>query len=543
MTPARRASRRGLALIAVLVVMGGAILVATSLLFVAQAQSAGSHLAAGRVRSHALMWSGVQAAMTELNRQRDTILEGNAPRLEGEFVIYETESRTGVVRLLPVGPGGERLVAEAGKLDLNVVEHELLAATGLIDETQAQAIADHRDRTLRRPYQSVEELLQVEGLWAGTLYGPLDELGASDEDDAGPEPTADLEGPRGLADLVTVYGFEPALQRNGKLRINLNVPWSDELGERVAERFGSDAAQTLQRIFQSGTDFDTEAKLFQVLRFFEVPPETWPDIVDTFTTDEGEFHYGRLDINTASYEALAALPGLEPEQAASIVQMRDDLPEEDRATIAWPVVQGIVEPEAYDVLAGRITTRCWTWRLRVAAGEVAADDPAGVMTGRVVFDVVIDLSVPRPRVAYLREVTWLRTAALIASAAASDDRADLGPAEDLPAEADLALEDVVDAGESDFGDGDEAFAFSGAPDGAPAAPGQPPGDEPVSAGVDEDLASGDLSTPSPPRTRIGRWTGGGWGDAGGGNGGGSPGGGSPGGGSPGGGGVGGGGGG
>ena len=47
---------------------------------------------------------------------------------------------------------------------------------------------------------------------------------------------------RGLADAVTVYGFEPALQRSGKLRIDLNVEWSDELAERVTERFGADAS-------------------------------------------------------------------------------------------------------------------------------------------------------------------------------------------------------------------------------------------------------------------------------------------------------------
>ncbi|MHC4770021.1 MAG: hypothetical protein ACYTEI_15130, partial [Planctomycetota bacterium] len=60
-----------MALIAVLLVMGGAVLIATSLLFVAQAEMAGSARTADTVRSRALAWSGVQAAIVRLNEQRE----------------------------------------------------------------------------------------------------------------------------------------------------------------------------------------------------------------------------------------------------------------------------------------------------------------------------------------------------------------------------------------------------------------------------------------------------------------------------------------
>ena len=107
-------------------------------------------------------------------------------------------------------------------------------------------------------------------------------------------------------------------------------------------------------------------------------------------------------------------------EVAGIVRMRDDLSDLDRATIAWPAIHGIVETEAYEQLGGLITTRSWTYRLRLAAGEVDADraqDEAtdGAMAGAIIYEVVLDLSSPRPRIAYLREVTWLRTAAMIAA--------------------------------------------------------------------------------------------------------------------------------
>jgi DNA uptake protein ComE-like DNA-binding protein len=504
-----------MALIAVLLVMGSTVLIATSLLFVAQAEMAGSARTADTVRSRALAWSGVQAVMVRLNEQREEILEGGTPRLDEQFVIYETGSRLGVARLLAAGPAGERLVPEAGKLDLNSADARILADTGMVDEAQAEAVIARRDDTLSRPYQSVGELLTVEGLSAETLYGPIEDLGAGDESisaEGGAAAVVESGAPpelRGLADVATVYSFEPALQRSGKLRINLNVPWSEELGERVADRFGSDAAQTLQRIMESGTTFDTEAKVFEVLRFFQVPVEDWPQIVDTFTAEEGAFHFGRLDINTAPYEALAALPGLEPEQADEIVQVRDELERDERATIAWPAVEGIVEPEAYDLLAGHITTRCWTWRLRLAAGEVDAEDTEADLVDPVVYEVVIDLSAPRPRVAYLRDVTWMRATARIASAFDAEaeqdleaEPADVGPARPEATSADNAAED------DDLGQDAEPIADAGDDDldGMPALE-QPAGPEPVSPDGAGDTAAAAPSPPAAPdRARIGRWT-------------------------------------
>ena len=122
-----RQTPHGFALVAVLVVMGGALLVATSLLFVAQAEIAGSAVAADRAQAHALARSGVVAVIARLNEQRQEILDGRTPRIDEEFVIYETAGRIGMVRLLAVGPGGEVLVPEASKRDLQYADAGALA--------------------------------------------------------------------------------------------------------------------------------------------------------------------------------------------------------------------------------------------------------------------------------------------------------------------------------------------------------------------------------------------------------------------------------
>jgi DNA uptake protein ComE-like DNA-binding protein len=425
-----KSEHRGLALVAVLVVMGGALLVATSLLFVVHAEMAGCSVAAERAQTQALMRSGIAVVVMQLNEQREEILAGRTPQIDQEFVIYETGLRTGVVRLLGVGPGGERLVPEAGKLDLQAADTLALAATGLVDETLAQEIIDYQAQSLGRPYQSVAELLRVPGMSSETLYGPIEEFA----DPPAPPPgnsTPDETAARGLGDVVTVYGVEPALQQDGTLRINLNTPWSDELAARITDRFDSGVAETIQGIMED-TTFDSDSKIFEVLNFFEMPPEDWPEVVDTFTTDDGDLHFGRLDINTASHEALLSLPGLEPEQATQIVQARENLPDDQRATIAWPAIQGIVESDAYEQFGGLITTRSWTYRLRLAAGEVDADDPDAPLVGAMVYEIVVDLSAPRPRLAYLREMSWLRITALIAANTQVTDNSDTPDTPETP---------------------------------------------------------------------------------------------------------------
>jgi hypothetical protein len=411
-------SPRGFVLLAVLVIVASALLVVTAVIYFAQAETAGLAVSRERARHSVMVHSAINVIVPRLNEQRERILSGEAAELADQYELYEADGRLGIVRLLPLREGGRWLEPEAAKLDLNEVEAEQLVATGLVDAELASRIVAFRNQTLGRPFQSVAELLHVEGVSPELLYGPFEEWSittqamASDPVDRFSIVPNDL--PRGLADVLTVFAFEPALQRDGRRRISLNVPWSAELGRRLDERFGEGAGQVIKQIMDDGTTFDDETVIYRVLSFFSVPPDEWPDIIDTITADEGDYHFGRLDINTASRDALLALPGIQPEQADQIVQFRDGLDEEDRATIAWPAIHGILDPAQYQEIGGKITTRSWTYRLRFAVGEVDADDPDGPIEGAIICEMVVDLSAPKPRIAYLRDVTLLDMAAQLA---------------------------------------------------------------------------------------------------------------------------------
>jgi DNA uptake protein ComE-like DNA-binding protein len=415
------ARRRSFVLIAVLVIVGSALLITTSLLYMTQSEVASLGGSLSTVQTRSLAWSGVQAVMTRLDEQRDDILRPRIPVLDRQYEIYTDGRRIGVVRLLPMRADGSRLLPEASRLDLNAVTGTMLAATGVIEPALADAIIEYRDRTPGRSFRSVAELLLVPGVTPEMLYGPLADVSVMDDaqgesDDITERVGARLEGDRirGLADVLTVHAVEPAIQRSGRLRINLNVPWSQELGDRVDERFGAGASDMLRAIMNSGTTFDSERVIYDVIGGGQMSPDEWPDIVDSVTTEEGVFHFGRLDINTAPREALLGLPEMTPDQATAIVRMRDELPDEDRATVAWPAIHEIIPADAYGALADFLTVRSWTYRLRLAAGHVDAEDPDGPLADPVIYEVVLDLSDTRTRVAYLRDITLLQTSAAIA---------------------------------------------------------------------------------------------------------------------------------
>src|SRR5262249_51540100 len=144
---------------------------------------------------------------------------------------------------------------ESGKLSLNRADADSLARTGLLDAAAAAVVISYRDRTLGRPFQSVAELLNVPGadITPEKLYGPVNAITPRNDAQVNSAATAqrilnrlNASVIQGFADVVTVFSVDPSIQFSGKRRINLNVPWSDDLSAQVADRFGERAAEMLK---------------------------------------------------------------------------------------------------------------------------------------------------------------------------------------------------------------------------------------------------------------------------------------------------------
>lgn len=500
--------RRGLVLLAVLVVVTIAALTGSTAMYLAGAEMASAGSSLRRIQARALAWSGVQAVMAELADQRDALLDGHEPQLTQAWELFERPEGRGVVRLVAMASGLAE--SESAKLDVNDATEEMLAKVPGLDADRARAIVAARTKG---PLASIASLAGAKG---------LEDLNLDAFTPAGEEAPESSTATPSPARYLTVFSFDPNAQvgvgdngseHRGELRLNLNTAWSEELGRAIDKRFGDGAGAAVKRIMDRGTTFKTMSDVVSAARQAGLPAEAWVSILDAFTVTEDPFLCGRVDVNRAPAEVLATIPGISEAAASKIVEARPGLDSESRRSVIWLVTQGILTADQFAQAVDYITCRSLQWRVRVEAGFAAAgpggdDLPASeaALTDRVVLEAVIDIASERPRVAYLRDVTLAETAATLAAELA----AEAFPF-DEPVTPDLAEAGTVDAPEAAEPDGrgldlssglDRGFADLNLGGSSPAANSSTTAPE---MGPPPETSSVRAAQPGVDR-RVGRWT-------------------------------------
>lgn len=423
--PTRPASRRrGVILLVVFVIISGAALIMTSLSFLGRAEMRSAALVGRTSQAHALAWSGVQAVMAELDRQRQDLLDGRDPQISDNWSLYGTETERGMIYLLPVGLDDELIASESCKLDINMADAASLSRLGdMLTPELAAAIVQARGARQGKRFDSIADLLEVQGITPEMLWGPLDKIqiqrAAADTSD----PEAQFErrlryldrgvggpAPRGLADVLTVYSIEPVLQSTGRYRINLNAKYDDGMHRRVARRFGEELAETVRRFRENEPDLVIDQKTwYSLLSQAEMDQGKPDEYIDGFCLDDQRFAQGHVDLNRAPLEVLSALPGMDADLATAVVAARESLSAGERAGVSWLVNSGAMTPEQWIAAAPRLTWRTSAWRVRVLGRVLTGEGDTTEVASECVYEAVIDLSSPQPRVAYLREITMLET--------------------------------------------------------------------------------------------------------------------------------------
>lgn len=537
--------RRAVVLLAVLVVIAAGALVGTAVIYTADAERTAVEGTLRRAQARAMAWSGVRAVMAELAAQREVLLSGGAPTVTDEWDAGRGEQETGPglgFRIVPVS--GAPLVSEMGKIDLNTAGAEMLAALDGVGEDLAGRIVAAREA---RPFQSVLDLLDVEGVSSTMLLGDSDWDGDAEDrvgSNSGALGAESAQAPR-LVDDVTVFSFDPELQAGvaegeagslGSARFNLNAGAREGLEDVLAAVVGAQVAANILATMQPDTVLKDRAELFGALRRAALEPGLCGAALDVLTTDDGAYRFGLVDLNTASERVLAAVPGIGP-GAAEIVARRGDLDAAQRASVAWPLAEGILTADQFAAAVNHLTVRCLQWRVVVEGGvfDDAGDGERasrrdgweggeegarwgaaerGAMRDKVVLEAVIDVAGERPRLAYLRDITLLplaRTLAMGAGVGRGEEALDPtvndaanADAAEAADEADPAAEpdsEPADERETDDADGRSLIEHGGGPEPGSEAgePAEEPGDEPEGGAPSDDQGQSSGS-------RIGRWT-------------------------------------
>ena len=441
--------RRGVVLVAVLIVTALIAMVAASLLFRMRAEQAAS---AAEVHGE----QAYEAALSGLEFVR-TLLKGSAgdmdvwydnPDIFQNQMVADDGANIWYFTVYGDDPEGEDTVRygvtdEAGKINLNVAPAEVLLDLAGLTSELVDCLVDYRDaddeagpegaeqeyyNDLPIPYMipngplaTIDELLLIKGFDGTFVYGEDANLNGrldpneDDGEDTFPPDDRDGRLNRGLRGLATVYSAEPNVDSAGKARIDLNAgPPPEDLG------LSEDTQRFIAAYLAEGNKFSHPSELLEAAYTCKqahpelgnlaagaeiasgVGPEDLAVILDRLTTVPAgqKLVTGLVNVNTAPAEVLARLPGLDASAASQIVDVRRDLDPASKATPAWLYAQNLLDAAAFKEVAPFVTARSFQFSVRCVG--------FGVPCGRFrVLEAVLDLSGGQVRVLYLRDITRL----------------------------------------------------------------------------------------------------------------------------------------
>jgi len=436
--------RRGTILVSVLIIVALSAFAAAALMYRAQAEITAAVASSRSHRARSAAMSGLRRAMSILNiaREDQEVWYDNPELFQGQLVS-EDGVNSWYFTIYAYNPSDPDLLRngltdEAGKINVNVAPADTLLRLPGMETELVDCLIDYRDRDedtrplgaeqdyynqLPHPYLirngalgTLEELLMVKDFTGPLVYGEdynMNGLLEQNEDDAEesfPPDNGDGLLDRGLLGLATVWSYERNLSNDGEARGNLN------LGGRVVQAVGlGETTEEFVELYRAeDNQFSHPAELLEMeyelrqdhgqLRAGTVissgvTAQNLADVLDRLTT-EGPVLFGKVNVNTASAEVLAALPGSDEDLADRIVGARTNLDTAARETVAWLYTESLVGADRFKEIAPHLSARSFQFRVRC----VAYGWPCGQFR---VMEAVIDLALGSPRIVYQRDLTRL----------------------------------------------------------------------------------------------------------------------------------------
>jgi DNA uptake protein ComE-like DNA-binding protein len=420
--------RHGSILLAVSLLVVIAALVAAGVLWSVEADGASERWRRRDDELRVLAQSGVRIAMVTLQSQRDDILAGADFEPPASATVYEDEEsgRRAVVSF-EAFPGEadapeRRAVAMAALCPLNEADARTLVTLGFGEE-HANAIVAQRPAGGYALPDDLPNAPSASDLAAdaGSLP-PIDLLTTTSWDCDRPA-TASLPPRQGASPRRLVLGAGLDEQDRAWLAEALDADLAEIVAPLVAD------ASWKGRTFGDATAALLAAGL---------SPVNLGRALDLLAADAGSYPKGRIDLGRAPAAVLMTLPGIDQALAERLVAARASLDTKARATIAWPLAEGVLDAARFGVVVDRLAGRSLQWRVRIRAefepsgGSRAAPDPEGgaVQDRRpsVTLDVILDAAGDVVRVVSMHESTW--TAIAASSRDSSSSEPDDGPAID-----------------------------------------------------------------------------------------------------------------
>jgi len=334
------------------------------------------------------------------------------------------------------GPGQVRfgLVDEASRLNVNVAISNQLVWLPRMTADFTEALLDWRDTNgsgatvtyypmqqpsylcKNDPFETVDELRLVYGADMDILIGEdANRNGMLDPGETDENQNARIDP--GVLEYLTVYSREPNTNSDGSARINLTTVSTTPapLRSLLQTNFGSTRANQILSnlgLLTSNTRPGGSTNPAPVSRPFRGPLEFYilskmtetefNQVATNFTTFNGPFFEGRVNVNTANLVVLTCLVGGDSGAAQQLISYRQSNPN-GLASVAWVATAlGQSYSTALQSLEGGdyITTRSYQF-----CADIAAVGPHGRGYRRVKF--ILDTSSGAPQILYRQDLTHL----------------------------------------------------------------------------------------------------------------------------------------
>lgn len=320
------------------------------------------------------------------------------------------------------------LVDEGSKININATNAAYNVLTNLPNVTSdlADAIVDWRNTnstnvsisgnysmlpqpysSKHAPFDSVDELRFVYGIDLPTLYGEDANLNGfldPNEDDADNLPPYDNHDGHldpGLLEYLTIYTREPINDTNGNARVNISsASQASRTALQTLLQQQSIPQNKINSIVQSLT---TTPPANSVLDFYirnvgNISEMDFAAIEPSLTTSTN-YVPGLININTASEQVLACIPGIGSNNAPAIVSYRENNPNR-ASSITWLIHTLNINPTVARQIGPYVTAHSYQF-----TADIAAVGSFGRGYRRVKF--VFDTSEGTPKIIYRQDLTHL----------------------------------------------------------------------------------------------------------------------------------------
>ncbi len=319
------------------------------------------------------------------------------------------------------------LVDEASKININAtnITYNVLTNVPNLTSDLADAIVDWRSSTSSNtsisanysmmqtssytskhaPFNTVDELRLISGMDLATLYGEDANLNGfldPNEDDADNLPPSDNHDGHldsGLLEFLTVYSREPNTDTNGDVRVNIR-----DRAQQTRLRTLLQQQSIPQSKINSMLSWGLQSS--NVLEFYirnvnvnQLSEMDFAAIEPSISATSSNFLYGLVNINTASEQVLACIPGIGSNNAPAIVSYRENNPSRINS-IAWLAQAMSITPTTARTIGQYITSRSYQF-----TADIAAVGSYGRGYRRVKF--VFDTSEGMPKIIYRQDLTHL----------------------------------------------------------------------------------------------------------------------------------------